>query len=256
MSRTTSPVRSAAGTAARTSTTIEVLADHGRVRVRHAATSTDSAPRIRPVVLSATADHARISLVPEGALLLAGDDVHLQVRVGAHTRLELVEPAGTVAYDMRGAMARWRVQATVAQGSALVWHGEPFVIAEGGRVVREMHAVVAADATLAVRETLVLGRHGERAGELHQATRIERPDGTPVLVDGLDVARGNPGLGLGDRRIVETVMLVGRTLAGTPSAGTLLELEGGGVVWRSLADEAHHAEQLAVWHDAVRESLS
>lgn len=233
-----------------------MLADHGRVRVRHTAVSADSAPRIRPVVLSTSIDHARISLVPEGALLLAGDDVHLRVRVGAHTRLELIEPTGTVAYDMRGGTARWRVEATVEPGGGLVWHGEPFVVAHGARVVRELHAVVADDAALAIRETLALGRHGEHTGELFQTTRVERPDGAPMLVDGLTVARGKPGLGLGDHRVVETVMLMGRCLAATPTSGTLLELEGGGILWRSLADEAHHAEHITVWHDAVREALS
>ena len=47
-------------------------------------------------------DRARVALVPEQAVLLAGDHVTVSVRVGAGAALEIVEPGGTVAYAMRG----------------------------------------------------------------------------------------------------------------------------------------------------------
>ena len=86
-------------------TRIRVTADPdgGRCRVRTAMTGSDpTAALVRPMVLHHDATTARISLVPEGALLLAGDAVELDVTVDAGARLDVVEPGGTVAFDMRG----------------------------------------------------------------------------------------------------------------------------------------------------------
>ena len=72
--------------------------------------------------------------------------------------LEIVEPGGTVAYAMRGRSARWDVTVEVDAGGTLVWHGEPFVVAEGADVTRTTSVELAAGASVSLRETLVLGR--------------------------------------------------------------------------------------------------
>jgi urease accessory protein len=142
----------------------------------------------------------RLALVPEQAVLLAGDQVSVSVRVGAGHSLEIVEPGGTVAYAMRGRQARWDVTVEVDAGGSLVWHGEPFVVAEGADVLRSMSIELASGARVVLRETLVLGRTGEAPGRLMSRTAVHR-DGVPVLVEELDAA-----LGLGPHRVVDQVL--------------------------------------------------
>jgi urease accessory protein len=52
----------------------------------------------------------RIGLLATTALLLGGDEVELNVAVGAGTRLDLFDIAGTVAYHGRGRAAAWHVR--------------------------------------------------------------------------------------------------------------------------------------------------
>ncbi len=59
-----------------------------------------------PRRLPAPEGGVRVALVAATALLLAGDEVEVEVVVGEGLRLEVVETAGTVAYAMRGGSAR------------------------------------------------------------------------------------------------------------------------------------------------------
>jgi urease accessory protein len=170
----------------------------------------------------------RVALVPEQAVLLAGDHVTVAVRVGARQRLEVVEPGGTVAYAMRGGRARWDVRVEVEEGGSLVWHGEPFVVAEGADVRRGLMIDVAAEARVVLRETLVLGRSGEGPGRLVARTDVHR-DGVPVLVEELDAT-----LGLGSHRVLDQVLCLGW---GCAADG--LALESGDRLHRWLGAETH-----------------
>jgi urease accessory protein len=177
-------------------------------------------------------DGVRVALVPEQAVLLAGDHVTVTVRVGAGQRLEILETGGTVAYAMRGGQARWDVRVVVEEGGSLVWHGEPFVVAQGADVLRSTTIDLAAGACLRLRETLVLGRSGEGPGTLVSRTDVHR-EGVPVLVEELDAA-----LGLGSHRVVDQVL----TLGGVEASATVPEvmvLEGGGLLHRWLGTETH-----------------
>jgi len=145
-------------------------------------------------------DGTRVALVPEQAVLLAGDQVTVSVRVGAGQSLEVVEPGGTVAYAMRGRAARWDVRIEIEEGGCLAWRGEPFVVAEGADVCRSLAVDLAAGAAAVLRETLVLGRAGERPGRLLARTEARR-EGAPVLVEELDST-----LGLGAHRVVDQVL--------------------------------------------------
>ena len=78
-------------------------------------------------LLGVRGDTVRIALIAEGALLLAGDEIDLRLDVGEGCRLEVVEPAGTVAYDMRGGAASCRVAVDVETGGEVVWSGQPLV---------------------------------------------------------------------------------------------------------------------------------
>lgn len=182
-------------------------------------------------------DGARVALVPEQAVLLAGDRVSVSVCVGAGQALEIVEPGGTVAYAMRGRAARWDVGVEIEEGGSLVWHGEPFVVADGADVCRSLRIDLGAGASAVLRETLVLGRAGERPGRLVTLTEARR-GGVPVLVEELDSA-----LGLGAHRVVDQVLeLRGfETGAASPPRPPELVLESGDRLRRWLGAATHES---------------
>lgn len=197
---------------------------------------------------------ARVSLVPEGALLLAGDAVHVRVVVGPGARLELSEPGGTVAYAMDGGSAAWDVDVEVGSAGSLVWAGEPFVVAEGAEVRRDTRVRLAWDSRVALRETMVLGRHGELPGRLHQSTCVVGPNDVPVLVESLDVGPDVEPLLLRGGRAIGTVTVIGDRLPADVEVGTAtrLDLEAEGTVVRTVAAQAHLAVPADVWRLASR----
>jgi len=227
--------------------------DGGRCRVRTAMTGSDpSVPMVRPMVLHHDAHTARVSLVPEGALLLSGDAIEIDVTVDPGARLELVEPGGTVAFDMRGGRARWDVRIRLGNDAVLTWAGEPFVVAAGADVTRSLDMRLGRGASLAMRETLVLGRYGEWPGRVRQHTQAALV-GVPVLVEDLPLdATTAPGL-LGGHRVVCSVLLLGRELP-TDAVATVdrYDLDTGGHLWRRLGTQAHEAGLPDAWAAAVR----
>jgi len=229
-------------------TALVVTAAPGRARVRTSATGDPTSPCLRPMLIDSGPQRARVALVPDGALLLAGDAIRLYVEVGAGVRLELVEPAGTVAFDMRGAEATWDVRIDLAEGATLVWAGEPFVLAAGARVRRSTSVRLGVGSRLALRETLVLGRHRERGGLLEQTWSAYGPGDVPVLVEQLllDETARRPGV-LGRHRALGSVVALGVPVADEVCADGRLDLEHGGTVWRGLAHEAHRAGPADAW---------
>ena len=174
-------------------------------------------------------DGDRVALVPEQAVLLAGDEVTVSVRVAAGASLEIIEPGGTVAYAMRGRTARWDVTVEVEDGGRLVWLGEPFVVAEGADVVRRLAVGLGDGARLSMRETLVLGRTGEGPGHLSTRADIHR-SGVPVLVEELDSA-----VGLGGRRVLDQLLHLGDV----ECADAGMTLQAGGHLHRWLGQATH-----------------
>lgn len=218
----------------------------GPMAVRLRGHGSSYAPRIRPMLLSVTPVGARISLVPEGALLLAGDVVEIDIEVGPGAALDLVEPGGTVAYAMPEGRARWDVRVTVADGAALRWHGQPFIVSQDAVVDRDTQIALGSGASLLLRETLVLGRSGELAGRLNTRSRVTGPSG-PVLAEDLALgpAAQCPGV-LGSARVVDSVLCWGdRWRSEIPEHR--FELEGGGLLWRSLGSEVHATGLHETW---------
>ena len=185
---------------------------------------------LRAYRLPAVAGSDRVALVPEQAVLLAGDRVTVTVRVGAGRALEIVEPGGTVAYAMRGGHARWETTVEIEAGGCLVWHGEPFVVAAGADVRRSLTVDLAPGASMVLRETLVLGRSGEAPGRLRCRTDVTR-DGSPVLVEELDSATG-----LGPHRVLDQVLHLGSQVEPGPQ---VLRLESGDALERWLGAQTH-----------------
>ena len=213
-------------------TLIAVHPAPGRARLKLAAGP------ISPRVISCTAEGARVALVATTALLLGGDQVEIDIDVGPGAWLEIVEIAGTVAYDSGGIASSWTVRARVADGGALIWAAEPFVVAGGANTLRSTVIDLGAGAVAYVRETVVLGRTGETGGAVRsQLTVIQAAQ--PVLVEDMDLrdsgTRSLPGI-LGTARVIDTVALFGVRATANPAlpAGCRFELDLPGTVARAL----------------------
>lgn len=207
----------------REATRIAVHRHGGRLRTRL------QTGLLRPQPLHGPPDRCRIGLLATTALLLGGDHVELDVQVGPGATLELVDVAGTVAYDGRGRSASWSVRVAVAEGGRLRWSGEPLVVADGADVSRDLHLELAGGTTALLRETAVLGRAGQLGGVLRTRTRVHL-EGRPVLVEDteLDPAthRRSPGM-LGGLRVLDTLLALGADPPGPAVDGlTVFRLAG------------------------------
>lgn len=156
----------------------------------------------------------RVGLVQTGAMLVGGDDVRLEVRVGPGARLILQDISATLAHPM-GAdqpIACQRLDVQVADGGRVVLAEEPLVIARTARVERDVRITLHGDARAVHRDTLVLGRHGEDGGALVARTRVTR-DGRPLLDDTLDTRIAASALRssavLGGARVVASLAAFG-----------------------------------------------
>ena len=213
-------------------TRIAVHAAPGRARLR----LTDGPIGVR--VLHTDARGARVGLVATTALLLGGDHIEIQVEVGPGAWLEVVETAGTVAYDADGASSSWTVRIDIAENGALVWAGEPFVVAAGSNVHRQSIVQLAAGAVACLRDTVVLGRSGEVGGSVVSTLSAHRA-GALLLADTLDLSdkrtRELPGI-VGAATVIDTVSLLGDRAPAVPglAAGLRFDLDGPGTLARCL----------------------
>lgn len=168
---------------------------------------------LRPQEVHSRPGWCRVALVATTALLLGGDLVELDVEVGPRAKLDLFEVAGTVALDGHGLAAGWDVRVRLHPGARLRMSGQPFVVATGARVTRSLQLDAAEGAQALMRDTIVLGRYGERGGWLRNTTTLRVAGDLVLLEDSeLDPAwRELPGL-LGIHRIVDTLTAVGQQL--------------------------------------------
>ncbi|MBV7671960.1 urease accessory protein UreD [Streptomyces halstedii] len=173
---------------------------------------------LAPRPLLPAADGLHVALVGTTAGLLAGDDLRIRITVGPGARLHVVEPAGLVAYDHRGGTSAWRAGVEVAEGGELTWESRPFVVSSGATVSRAMDVTLAPGARMLWRDTLVLGRSGERGGRVRATTRVVH-DGRELLVEDLDLTdpdvRELPGI-LGPHRVIGAVTALGADPGGPP----------------------------------------
>ncbi|MCC9195470.1 urease accessory protein UreD [Arthrobacter sp. zg-Y820] len=218
----------------------------------------------RPVHGTGNPLHLRVALIGIHMMLLGGDDVRIEVSVGSGVTLEVVEPAGLVAYDADLVPSRWSLHAEVGENAALIWDGASFVSAGGSNVHRETRLRLASGARALLRETLVLGRSGEPGGRLRSITRATGPDGD-CLYEDLDLTgpRDRAVGILGSSKIVASTTAVGwRPAVLPPDSGTephrarRFELAAPGAVARSLSDQAHTADGEAgavfsAWRDEL-----
>ncbi|MGO4257025.1 urease accessory protein UreD [Marmoricola sp. RAF53] len=255
MTTTAHPSEPALAGLARTEVEVRRDPDGGRVRVR--LRSGRDGPSVRPVLTGSDHRSASVALVPDGALLLAGDEVEIAVDVGPGVVLTLTEPGGTVAYPMAGGRARWSVEVRVADGACLRWHGMPFVSTAASDTRRTLDVALTGTAVLVLRETLVLGRHREPGGRIDSRTSVLR-DGVPVLREDLllDADAHQPGI-LGPGRVLDQVLAIG--VPDLPATPQRLDLAGTGVLYRAIGPETHATRFDGLWgpvEQAWRQSVT
>ncbi|MFI7063317.1 urease accessory protein UreD [Kribbella sp. NPDC050124] len=199
-----------------------------------------STEHLSPRRLPAPTGVVRVALVAAGALLLAGDEVRIEIAAKGPRRVEIIETAGTVAYGMRGGSARWDVDIRLTDGASLHWYGEPFVVSADAAVTRSTAVRLEPGCTAELRESLVLGRHGEIGGSLHTTTRAWIGDEL-TLAEDLDLSP-DARMGwavLGSARCLDTVTTLGFRL---PDDAHTMQLEGSGSIARRLVNEQHESD--------------
>lgn len=186
----------------------------------------------------------RVALLGPAGPLGAGGDVRIAVDVAPGRSLELVELTGAAAHDMAGGRATWMVDVRLGAGAVLLWPSLPFLVADGADVLRLTHVDLAPGARVVLRETLVLGRPGERAGRVRTTVRARRA-AQPLLAETVVLEPApalDPLLADGGRHL-DTLLLLGARLD-LPGA---LQLEGEGTMVRTVggpATDAHLAGAL------------
>lgn len=217
----------------------------GEARVRVGLVTGALAPRL----IERDTASATVALAAAQMLLLDGDAVRIELEVGDGCTLEIEDIGGTVAYI---GTSSWAVRARIGAGGRLLWRGLPFVVTAEARARRRTELVLGPAAVVLLRETLVLGRHGEIGGAIDSEIAAAGADG-PFMVERLEADGALPGPGvLGAHRVVDSVTAIGYR---PPAGPGDLVLERPGAVARFLGQDAHASGLDAVW-SAWRMALS
>lgn len=209
----------------------------GEDRVRVGLVTGALAPRL----IDRDASSARVAIAAAQMLLLDGDAVQIEIEVGTGCTLEIEDIGGTVAYP---GTSSWQVRARIGAGGRLLWRGLPFVVTAEARARRRTELVLGSAAAVLLRDTLVLGRHGEIGGAIQSEVAADG-EGGPFLVERLEADGAFPGPGvLGAYRVVDSVLAIGYR---PPAAAGDLVLEQPGAVARFLGEHAHESGLDAVW---------
>jgi len=180
---------------------------------------------------------------------LGGDDLRLQIEVGAGASLTVRTAASSVILPgPHGGASRFEIEATVGHNGFLCWLPEPTVAA--GRCCHRACARVITDAraTVVWREELLLGRHGEAPGSYDSAVALDIGS-RPVLRQNLSIGGLAPGWSgpavTGDCRAVGSVVVVDPAWIDEPPPSVMLDrrasvlaLPGPAVQVTALADDA------------------
>ncbi|MGQ0839439.1 urease accessory protein UreD [Actinokineospora sp.] len=183
-----------------------------------------------------------VHMVNSAAAPLGGDDLALSVSVGPGASLRLVGVGATLALPGVG-QSRSVVRIEVGDGGTCEYLPEPTVVTRRAHHHAVLDVALVGAARLRVRETLVLGRIGERAGLLSTETHVVR-DGVALVRQRLDV--GDPALddsaaGLAGHRVLASELLVGFGEPDHAAGGdwwSLVPLARGGALATALAHDA------------------
>jgi len=172
-----------------------------------------------PLLLRATprAGHLDVHLVGGAAGPLGGDDLRLDVDVGAGSVVRVRSVAAQLAQpDPRGRSSLAVTEADVAAGAELDWQPEPLISVAGSDHRMTTLLRIATGARVRWTDAIVLGRTGEPPGRVASRLRVEI-DGAVVLdhdlVAGLGRAAGDrdplrgPGANGRARTLTSTVVV-------------------------------------------------
>lgn len=168
--------------------------------------------RIVPRAVQQNARAAHVALISVQAGPLAGDHDALRIVVGPGACLVVTPVAGTVALPGHEAIVL-ETDALVGACGRLVLDDPVTVVTEGALVRRRTRVELEQGAVAAVREAVVLGRTGERAGVV-DAQLTATLGASPLLGDALriDPARDARHVALppGHRAVVSAALLGAR----------------------------------------------
>ncbi|MEU7654220.1 urease accessory protein UreD [Micromonospora taraxaci] len=191
---------------------------------------------------------ATVHLVGGAAGPLAGDDLRLEIEVGAGAAVRVHTVAAAIALPGRpGAVSRMTVRAVVHAGATLHWLPEQLVAAAGCAHLAESRVELAAGSSLRWRDELVCGRYGESPGGAVVHTQVDYAD-RPLLRQSLAVGPHAPGWAgpavLGGAPATGSLLVVDSSRPVEPAAvdGTIarLPLAGGpATLWTATAPDAH-----------------
>lgn len=198
---------------------------------------------------------ARVALASGAAGPLGGDELALDIHVGAGSTLVLNEISATLLLPgARGGRSRMRITVHVADAATFVWLPKPIIAAQDCDHSHDININLAPNARLFMRDELILGRHREPPGDLAQNIRIER-DGQPLVHQQLRFgpsARGSSSpAALGSNECIGMVLAVDPTWSEkTPAAdpfadnAALLPLAGPAIMINALGPETLSVRRL------------
>lgn len=192
-----------------------------------------------------------VSLAAGAAGPIGGDDLRLNVDVGAGASLVLRTVAATLVLPgPHGERSRMEVTARVAVGGVLMWLPEPVIAARDCHHETITQVMLEPGARLLLREELLLGRNGELPGRVRQRLRVcigACPLFDQELSLGLGAVGWNGPAVVGGRRALGTALLVSpgwnHGCVATPAHliatdTMLLPLSGPAVLVSALAPDA------------------
>jgi urease accessory protein len=168
----------------------------------------------------------RVCLAAGAAGPIGGDELALTVDVGTGSTLVLREISATLLLPgPHGEQSVLRTTVRVGAGATLVWLPEPVIAARGCHHRSDVRVELGPGARLALREELLLGRHGEQPGAVVSHLQV-RFDGRPLLHQQLAFGPGAVGWDgaavTGGRRALGSLVVVDPAWADDPPAATLV----------------------------------
>jgi urease accessory protein len=191
---------------------------------------------------------ARVAVAAAAAGPIGGDHLRLGIDVEPGASLVLRNVAATLLLPgPHGQASCTETTVRIGTGGTLVWLPGPVIAAQDCHHHAVTKVMMDAGARLFLREELLLGRHGEQPGTIHQHLRIclgDCPLYDQALAVGPDIMGWDSSAVLGGRRAIGSVLIVdpawdrdpidlpGRAVA---TDTVLMPLSGPGIVITAVA---------------------
>ncbi len=208
--------------------------------------------------------HAIVVHPPGG--VVGGDQLSIDVGVGARAHAFLTTPGAAKWYKANGKVSRQSVRLTVGAGAALEWLPQETIFFDTANVVLEQHVELAAGASYIGCEILCMGRRGSGetfdTGTVTQRSSIRR-DGRLIWWEQGAMLGGrlDSPLALGGKTVCATLIAAGKPLPAAVLSEIRADIAGDGehvfgvtqtkgvLVARHLGDDSETARRLmlTVW---------